>query len=65
MFRFLGAFLLAAFVAISHGDEYEDMELTCGSGEVIDMEPEEYLWNSFSWTSPGFLDGEEYPANTE
>merc|ERR1711962_265726 len=65
MAKVFEAILLTAFLASTHGLDYDDYELTCGNGEVIDLEPEEYLYDAFHWYSPRFLDGEEYPANTE
>ena len=36
-------------------------EITCGNGEVIDLEEgEEYFWYS-----PGWLEGDQYPKNIE
>ena len=36
-------------------------EITCGNGEVIDLSEVD----EFHWYSPGWIDGDKYPENSE
>ena len=58
----VGIFYLTIGVASVLSEEWEDgRQVTCGNGQVIDLRVAE----DFYWLSPGWVEGDEYPENTE
>jgi len=50
---------LVAFLVASVASEV--YEVTCGDGQIVDMTEGE----EFYWYSPGWMDGDDYPEDTE
>ena len=41
----------------------QEFQATCGNGEIIDLDYDNH--EEFYWNSPGWIDGDQYPQNTE
>ena len=54
-------FALALALGVASVLSNEEFEATCGDGQVIDLAE----GDEFYWRSPGWMDGDDYPENTE